>query len=185
MRFSPIFVPFAVFFLLFLAAASRALRFFWKVRASVSDGQFGKAVHLETPLGAIDLRPQQGPDSDLASIPKYPGAVPVRELTSPSYEVDIHAPGHTGRYASETFRTDDQAGMVLDFYKRELPDWQQDRFYQHGFRLIHENAGCQRAISIRRQNDQTAIEYAVVHPEQDVSSSGTIPGSDSNFGVLR
>ena len=185
MRFSPFFVPFLVFLVLFLAAAFRALRFLSKIRATVSNGQLGKEIHLETPMGAIDLKPQPGTDADLASILKYPGATPVRELTSTAYEADIHLEGHEGRYISETFRTDDAAGIVLDFYLRELPNWQQDRFYQHGYRLIHEDPGCQRAITIHRFGGHTRIEYAVVHSPEQTAPAGTTFGSESNFGVLR
>jgi hypothetical protein len=185
MRFSPIFLPFAVFLIFLLILAFRVLRFLTKVRATFSDGQLGKEIHLETPVGAIDIKPQQGADPDLASIPKYPGATPAHDLVSPRYEADLNVPGHSGRYASESFRTDDQVETVLGFYRRELPDWQQDRFYQHGYRLIHENAGCQHAITIQHFGGRTTIEHAVVHPKQETSKTGTTFSSDSNFGVLR
>ena len=185
MRFSPTFVPFAIFFVFFLILAYRTLRFASKIKANVTDGTLGKEIHLQTPFGSVDLKPQQGADSDLLGIPKYPGAVAVRELTSSAYEADFHLTGHDGHYVAETYRTDDEAGMVLDFYLRELPDWHQDQHYQHGYRLIREDAGSQKAITIQRFAGRTSIQYAVVHQNQPANNAGTTFNSDSSFGVLR
>ena len=186
MRFAPIFMPLAIFLLFFLIAAFRALRFLSRIRATVSDSPLGKGVHLETPFGTIDLKPQQGEDADLASIPKYPGAVPT-VLTAKTYEADINIAGHAGRYLSASYTTDDPAGVVIDYYLREFPSWHQDRSFQNGYRLILEDSGCQRAITVHRFGKRTTIEYAIVHKENIVqaAAAGTTFASDSNFGVLR
>ena len=74
--------------------------------------------------------------------------------------------------------------MVLEFYKRELPGWQEDRLYDRGFRLVNKVAEVESATSIYYQSGRTQIDYSIIRYPGGASGL-LLAASDSRLGVLR
>ncbi len=69
-------VPFAAFAGAFLVGAVALWILGKRSTISQTETKFGKTLHLETPVGTLDVRPQAKLDPRLAPIPIYPGAMP-------------------------------------------------------------------------------------------------------------
>jgi hypothetical protein len=178
-------VPALLFAGFVLIAALNVIRFVRGIRAVVSDGALGKTIHVDTPAGALDLKPRSGRDPMLASLVMYPGAQPVESLTS-GYEASFSLFGHGLQCAAEKYGTPDPAQAVREFFERNLPDWNWDRHNDgSGERLCHDDGGCRLAITIRREGSQTIIEPAVARKSDSISAVGPVISSDSTYGVLR
>lgn len=153
------------------------------IRATVSDSKAGKAVHIETPIGYFDLKPQEALDPALASILIYPGATRT-ESQPPEYEADIHVLGRDYRILVATYWTLTSADVVWEFYKRELPGWQEKRQRGQGRSLTQEAADGVRTVRVYTQNGGTFIETRVSqNPKADAAAAGQ--SSDTRFGILR
>ena len=86
-----------------LLVARRIVGFTRRSRATVPDGKLGQMVHIETPLGALDLTPHEGRNPDLAAMPKYPGAALVTS-TTPDYEASVQWRGRNRRFVARLAR---------------------------------------------------------------------------------
>ena len=178
-------VPTLLFTAFALVAVFRAIRFVRRIRAVVSDGAMGKTIHLDTPAGAVDIKPRTGRDPALAALPLYPGSLPF-EPEKPGYDASFNLFGRALELTAEKYWTPDGAGAVRDFFERSLPGWQWDRHYDtSGDRLRHDDGVTNLAITIRREGGRTIIEPVVSRKTSSNGSLGPVISSDSTYGVLR
>jgi hypothetical protein len=159
------------------------VRFARSIRASVSDTKAGKNVHVETPIGVFDLKAQEKLDPALASFVVYPGATPA-ESQPPEYEADIQLLGREYRILVATYWTLTAADIVWEFYRRELPGWQEKRHRGQGRSLVQETPEGVRTVRVYTQNASTLIETRISQkPQAGAAAAGS--SSDPRFGMLR
>jgi hypothetical protein len=172
----------AAFILLPLYGIYRVVRFvrFLKAsRATVSEGASGKALHISTPRGGVDVQVHQTRDAGLESIPKYPRAMPID--SRPESEMQIHAPGREGRFVERMVWSADPFDVVEGYYKREFSNWKKDRYFMVGeplgCRYEEQIPGCIRTIEIRSDGSgmvdarnfreaRTVITYSVLYGDR-------------------
>ena len=162
------------------------LRFARGIRATVSDTKPGKAIHIQTPIGSFDLKPQTELHPALASIMVYPGATPV-ESQPPEYEADAHILGREFQIFVATYWTLTPADVVWEFYRRELPGWQESRQRGRGRSLMRREPDGERTVRVSSQNGSTLIENKVSMKGRAsaAAASASAGSSDSGSGVLR
>jgi hypothetical protein len=158
-------------------------RFARGFRATVSDQKAGKAVHVETPLGGFDLKPQEKLCPELASILVYPGATPTQSQP-PEYEADGQFLGREFHILVATYWTSSPADVVWEFYRRELPDWQEKRQHGYGRSLVLETADGTRTVRVYSHNANTLIETRVSRKHKSQAGAAG-ESSDTRFGMLR
>jgi hypothetical protein len=159
-------------------------RFAKNISSTVTDDKLGKAVHVETPIGVFDLKPQPTKDPLLASIPVYPGAAPL-ESEPPEYEAGIRVLGRGFRMFAAKYWTSTPVDMVWEFYKRELPDWEENRKGAYGREYVHHECGCTRKVQVYSRDGRTLIDTAVWRKGAAAVAAGAGNSSDSSYGVLR
>lgn len=159
------------------------LRFARSIRATVVDDKLGKTVHVETPIVTFDLKPQPTRDPLLASIPMYPGAAPL-ESRPPEYEAGIQVLGRGFRILAATYWTATPVDVVWEFYKRELPDWE-DSNSTAGRELVHHAPGCTRKVQVYSRDGRTLIDIGASLKRAAAAAAGAGTSSDSSYGVLR
>jgi hypothetical protein len=143
----------------------------------------GKAVHVDTPVGFFDLKPHEKLDPELASMLVYPGATPAQSQ-SPEYEADAQFLGREFHVLLASYWTLTPADVVWEFYRRELPDWQEKRQRGYGRFLVQERADGTRKIRVYGHNGSTMIEIALyLKHKGEAAAAGN--SSSSRFGMLR
>jgi len=160
-----ILVPFA-----FMAAAfafgAVVLRYIAKrAKIAMTESQFGKTLHLETPLGSLDMHPQGKLDARLARIPIYPGA--LRENPEAAESVtELQFGGKTYLEISASYWTPDPADGVREFYRQQLPQWLRNLDgVQGGRELICREKEHALLVRIVKHKDRTVIETCVKPPD--------------------
>jgi hypothetical protein len=157
-------VPFAAFAGAFLVGAV-ALWFLAKAtKISEAETKFGKTLHVETPVGTLDVRPEAKLDSRLAAIPIYPGAVPENPMAAESI-TDLKVGRKTAQDVSATYWTPASQQQVWDFYRQQLPDWPRNLVDSQGKELIRHEPGWALLIRVSGGRDRTLIETSVKPPE--------------------
>jgi hypothetical protein len=157
-------IPFAAFAVAFTFGA---LVLWWiakRTRISQSDTASGKAVHVETPLGTLDMRPEAKLDPRLATIPIYPGAMPQNPLAAEEVS-EIHFGWRTAQNISATYWTPDNEKQVWDFYRQQLPDWPRNLVNTQGKELIRNEPGWVLLIRVSGGGERTVIETSIKPPE--------------------
>jgi hypothetical protein len=206
MHISFTFVPLLFIAIVVFVIAGRLLSLLRGAQFSITDSASGKTVHLESPLGGLDLKPHPDMDPALAAIPVFSGAT---RSTSPAYEADIHFRRQSNRYIALNYSAAAVPAVVFDFYRNALPDWQEDRQRQSGHRLSHAIPGGEVAVEILGRGAHTWIRHAVAYHEQAMNAAagnaagsaqafssrtfvtpifrnpdaGTMPGMDNQFGA--
>ncbi len=161
------------------------LRFARGIRATVSDTKPGKAIHIQTPIGTLDLQPKADLHPTLASILVFPGATPV-ESQPPEYEADVHLLGREFHLFVATYWTLTPADVVWEFYRRELPGWQESRQRGRGRSLMRREPDCERSVRVYSQNGSTLIENKVSMTGLASAAAAASGGfSDSSPRMLR
>ena len=130
----------------------RMVAFFKNSQISVSgDSNANKTLHLNLPSGGIDLQVHEAHDPGLETIPKYPGAMPVDPHSE--CEMKLHFAGKDGTYVAQEYWTADPFDVVVSYYRREFPTWQEDRYFMSGeaggFRCEEQTAGRRRCVEVR------------------------------------
>lgn len=157
-------VPFAAFAGAFLVGAV-ALWFLGKrSRISQTETRFGKALHMETPVGTLDVRPEAKLDPRLAPIPIYPGAMPENPLAAESI-TNLKVGWKTAQDISATYWTPDSEKQVWDFYKQQLPDWPRNLVNSQGKELIRHEPGWTLLVRVTCGRERTLIETSVKPPK--------------------
>jgi hypothetical protein len=170
MRLAPILLPFLFFAIAFLVIVGRVLSLMKRARFSVSNTPAGKSVHLETPLGGLDLNPHPDTDPALAAIPLFPNA---SRSAMPEYEANIQFRGKANRYIGVTYTTDAALAEVFAFYRNALPDWQENQQLQAGHELTHPIAGGDLAVKIRQQGKVTCIQHTVAYHSDTMAAAAS------------
>jgi hypothetical protein len=160
------------------------LRFVRSIHATVADDKLGTTVHLESSIGVFDLKPQPSKDQLLASIPAYPGAAPL-ESEPPEYEAGIRVLGRGFRMFAAKSWTSTPVDVVWEFYKRELPDWEENHKGVYGHELVHHEPGCTRKVQVYSRDGRTLIDTAAWRKRAAAAAAGAGTSSDSSYGVLR
>ncbi len=156
-------IPIACFAAAFLFGAVGLWHVAKRTRISQTETQAGKALHVESPLGTLDVHPEPNLDPRLAKIPAYPGAMRLHP-SSADEVTDLHYGHTTLEEVSATYWTPDAEKTVWDFYRRELPDWPRNLDESVGQELIHPAADGVRLIRVTGRKDRTIIETCIKPP---------------------
>ncbi|HET7891050.1 MAG TPA: hypothetical protein VFL34_05970, partial [Candidatus Sulfotelmatobacter sp.] len=158
------FIPFAAFAGAFFVGAVGLWFLAKRSKISQTETKFGKALHVETPVGTLDVRPEAKLDPRLAPIPIYPGAMPENPMAVESI-TDLKVGWKTAQDISATYWTPDGEKQVWDFYRQHLPDWPQNLVESQGKELIRHAPGWTLLIRVSSRRDRTIIETSVKPPE--------------------
>jgi len=151
-------IPFAVFALVFIIGFVCMVAIAKRVK--IKETPQGQEIHLETPLGSLDVEPRSKTDPRLASMILYPGATPA-DRRAAEYESDIHfGPKHFKRIGAD-YWTSDPVDIVWEFYRRELPNWTINLAHDTGHELVERTSDCERFIRVYRRQDRTIIEHSI------------------------
>jgi predicted enzyme related to lactoylglutathione lyase len=78
------------------------------------------------------------------------------------------------------------ADVVWEFYRRELPGWQESRQRGRGRSLIQRAPDCERTVRVYSQNGGTLVENKVsMKGLASAAAAASGDFSDSGSGVLR
>lgn len=132
------------------------------VRVEKSSGEQGASVKIETPVGA--LRVQKGTaDPRRLDIPIYPGAaLSAGDGKMAGLEWDFGNEHKEISVLAARYTTTDPASKVVEYYRRELPDWILSRKRNGHFRIEHTEGGYKRIIAIHERGGTTEIALASV-----------------------
>jgi hypothetical protein len=156
-------IPFAAFAVAFFGGAA-ALWFITKpTKISKTEGKSGSAMHVESPLGTLDVHSEARLDPRLAGIPLYPGAMAVNPAAAETVSV-AHVGGRTLQDISASYWTPHSEKQVWDFYRQQLPQWPRNLIDARGRELIGHEADCELLIRITQGPDRTVIETSVKPP---------------------
>jgi hypothetical protein len=157
-------VPFAAFAAAFSFGAVGLWYVAKRTRILQTETRSGKALHVESPLGTLDLRPEAKLDPRLAQIPLYPGAMPENPLAAESVS-EIRIGSKTAQDISATYWTPDSETQVWDFYRQQLPDWPRNLVKTQGKELIRNETGWVLLIRVTSNRQRTMIETSIKPPE--------------------
>lgn len=158
-----VFIPFAAFGTAFLAGA---IGLWWvskRTKISETATASGKAVHVDSPLGTLDVRPEEKLDPRLAQIPTYPGAMPESAGSAESVS-EVHIGHRTLQEISASYWTPDSVQEVWEFYRQQLPDWPRNLVNAQGKELIQHQTDYVRLVRVSRQGDRTVIDTCIKPP---------------------
>jgi hypothetical protein len=168
-----------------LVLGQLVLRIARSMRIGVTDAMSGKAIHIETSIGTFDLKPHEKLDPELATMLVYPGASRT-ESQPPEYEAVAHVLGRDFRVLAATYWTLTPTDVVWEFYRRELPDWQEKRQRGYGRSLVQETPEGPRTVRVYGQNNSTLIETRVILKRKaGAAAAGSGDSSATRFSVLR
>ncbi len=157
-------VPFAAFAGAFLVGAVALWILAKKSKISQTETKFGKTLHVETPVGTLDVRPEAKLDPRLAPIPIYPGAMPENPMAAESV-TDLKVGCKNAQNISAMYWTSDSEKQVWDFYRQQLPDWPRNLVRSQGKELIYKEPGWVLLLRVSSGRDRTTIETSVKPPE--------------------
>jgi hypothetical protein len=157
-------IPFAAFAVAFVFGALMLWFIAKRTKISQTETKTGKALHVETPLGTLDVRPEAKLDPRLAPIPIYPGAMPENPLAAEQVS-DIRLGWKTAQDISATYWTPDNEKQVWAYYRQQLPDWPRNLVKTQGKELIRNEPGWVLLIRVSEGRDHTVIETSVKPPE--------------------
>ena len=155
-----IFVPLLVFLGVCVSGFFAMLRFIKKTKVTTEMTASGQAVHMETPVGMFDVRPETKLDPRLASIPSYPGALP----SEPGIADEVTEFRFRGALATEvsaSYWTPDRAQAVQEFYTRELPGWDRNLIEHTGWERVQQLPDCVRMVRVYAAQSRTIIEHSI------------------------
>lgn len=154
-------VPFAAFAAAFCFGAVALWYLAKRIKFSQTETGLGKAFHVESPMGTLDVHPEAKLDARLAQIPVYPGALPENPDAAESVtELDIGS--RALKEISASYWTPQSAEQVWDSYRQQLPDWQENHDLPRGGReLIRHETDYVLLLRVSRRNDLTIIDTSV------------------------
>ena len=154
-------VPFAAFVAAFSFGAVALWLIAKRTKFSQTETKAGKALHVESPVGTLDVRPEAKLDARLAQIPVYPGALPENQAAAESV-TEIHIGGRTVRDISASYWTPQSAEEVWDFYRQQLPDWPQNLDDTRGGKeLMRHETDYVLLLRVSRRSGRTVIDTSV------------------------
>lgn len=155
------FVPFAAFAAAFCFGAVALWHLVKRIKFSQTETELGKALHVESPVGTFDMHPEAKLDPRLAPIPVYQGALPENPDVAESVtEFDIGS--RVIKEISASYWTPQSAEWVWDFYRQQLPGWQENHHQVRcGRELIRQETDYVLLVRVSRRNDLTVIDTSV------------------------
>jgi hypothetical protein len=153
-------IPVAVFVIAFLVGAIALWAIAKSSTITETQTNAGKAIHVHTPVGALDSEPQDELDPRLAKLPVYPGAMGEDPASSQTVTQMDFNHGVLQEISSD-FWTPDPIDEVWRFYRNRLPDWPQNLDEHRGRELIHPEPDGVRLIRVTRQKERTLIEICI------------------------
>ena len=155
-----IFVPLLIFLAVCVGGFFAMLRFIRKTKVTTNMTDAGEAMHMETPLGTFDVRPEKKLDARLASIPSYPGALPNQpEIADEVTEFHFH--GQATTEVNTSYWTPDRAQVVTEFYTRELPGWNRNLIEHTGWERVEQLSEYVRMVRVYSAQGRTIIEHSI------------------------
>ena len=106
-------VPFAAFATAFCVGALALWFIAKRTKIVQTETRYGKALHVESPVGTMDVHPEPKLDARLARIPVYPGAI----SENPSGAESVSEGGRTLEEISSAYWTPDGEQVVWNYYR--------------------------------------------------------------------
>jgi len=159
-----ILAPVAAFMTAFCAGGVALWYVAKRTKVSQTQTATGSMIHVESPIGTLEVHPEAKLDSRLVQIPLYPGAM-SNHPASPEVVTELHLGAKHARDISASYWTPDPAKQVWEFYRSALPDWRRNLSGARGQELIFHERDCVRLIRITTQGDRTVIETSIKPPE--------------------
>lgn len=156
-------IPFVAFLLAFGVGAVALWFIAKRTKVLQTETKYGKALHVESPIGTLDEHPEGKLDPRLARIPIYPGAMPENPVGAESVS-ELHFGGTTLQEISANHWTPDSASQVWDFYRGQLPKWSQNLDGAQGKELILHQRDCVLLLRVSRNQDRTVVETCIKPP---------------------
>ncbi|MGC9971229.1 MAG: hypothetical protein ABSE56_11640 [Bryobacteraceae bacterium] len=130
-----------------------------RVEESVSQGR--KTVRIETPVGSMRLREQTRLDPKQLGLPVYPGATATsRPGKAVNLEFDFGGSEKHFDVAATEYSTTDPPEKVIEFYRKDLPQWVFTARHDGSVEIKYSEKGCQRIIAIQEEGGRTRITLA-------------------------
>jgi hypothetical protein len=134
------------------------------VRVETMHRHGGDDVSIETPGGHFSIRAHEDLDPQAVGVPIYPGAKRLRDSGVATFQW-TSADGKEEKgmaVAGASLFTEDPSYKVLDYYRKQLPNWMivTDRDGSTRFEL--KNGGFKRLIAIQGKDGGTHIGVASI-----------------------
>jgi hypothetical protein len=128
-----------------------------RVKITETETKAGKASHFDSPLGTLDVTPEEELDARLASILIYPGSLRQSPLSADMVS------DHTSLQEVFACLLDSACGTNRVGI---LPDWPRKLDESIGMELIHPEPDGARLIRVTREKekDRTVIETCIKPP---------------------
>lgn len=127
-----------------------------RVEESVSQGR--KTVRVETPVGSMRLREQTRLDPKQLGLPVYPGATATSKPgKAVNLEFDFGGSEKHFDVAATEYSTTDPPEKVIEFYRKDLPQWTLRTSHDGSVEIKYSEKGCQRIIAIKDEGGRTRI----------------------------
>ncbi|HVV46921.1 MAG TPA: hypothetical protein VHC72_17030, partial [Bryobacteraceae bacterium] len=128
----------------------------------IRTGQHDLAI--DTPGGRLDIRTHKTLDPALVGVPIYPGATRLSDSGGGAHIEWTSADGDGDSLwvMAGEYRTNDSARVVLDFYRRQLPNLIVVSERGRDTDLEYRKGGIRRIIAIREKHDGTRIGVATI-----------------------
>lgn len=157
-------LPFAAFAAAFCVGAVALWYLAKRTKISQTETKYGKAIHVDSPIGTLETHPEATMDPRLATIPVYPGAMRENPMEADSV-AELHIGSREWREVSARYWTPDSTAQVWQFYRQQLPDWPQNLDgTQGGQELINDGVDCVLLVQVSRSGERTLIATCVKPP---------------------
>lgn len=144
-----------------------AVLFIHNIRVEESVSQGRKTVRLETPIGSLRLREQSRLDPRRLGLPVYPGATATSKPSkSVNLEFDFGGSEKQFNVVATEYSTTDPAEKVIEFYRKDLPQWVFTARHNGSVEIKYSEKGCQRIVAIHEEGGGTRITLAQAGEEQ-------------------
>lgn len=146
------------------AVVAGTVYFAHNVRVHETENRRGKTVHVETPVGSIQVREGARLSASDLGVALYPGAAPLGDGAK-VVNLDLSFLGaeqrQLGVLAAE-FTTPDDPDRVINFYLKECPAWSYHSRRDGAVEIETNDGGKKRVVAIRRSGHGSRITIAQV-----------------------
>lgn len=157
-------LPFAAFAAAFCFGAVALSYIAKRTRITQTQTGNGSALHVESPVGTLDVCPAVKLDSRLAAVPLYPGAM-LEDPECVQSVTRLNVAGNQFEEISATYWSPHDERQVWEFYRQQLPDWPQNLDGTlAGRELIQRGPNFVLLVRVSKRPDRTVIETCVKPP---------------------
>jgi hypothetical protein len=135
------------------------------IRVSSRDRPGGADVSIDVPGGHLSVRAHDKPGEIAAGIPIYPGARARKDSGGDAVVEWSSNRGDKDKgfvVTASDLITDDPMDKVVDYYRRQLPDWVVTKDRKGSIHMELRQGGYQRIVAISEKSDGTHIGVATV-----------------------